>query len=502
MRRMEDTVLHQALLDVKLTSVRRAISAPCYRRSPLQTFGWLAVDLALYAGGHERPNLEYEVIPVTRAEKAARVLELLRETLRDDTGGAVVFTATRKNAETVAELIRGHGWPCEYFHAGLEPGTKREIQQNFVAGALRVMVATNAFGMGVDKPNVRLVVHADIPGSLENYLQEAGRAGRDSAPARCVLLYDEEDVETQFGLSARSRLAHRDFVGVLKALRKRRTRLGDEVIVVTARELLLGEEDRLGIDPDDPSAETKVKTAIAWLERARLVKREENQTRVFSASLRVGSLEEAEARLAQADLSDATRERYRTVLRLVMGAAAEDGISTDEIMVAAEIPADECFRTLSNLEALGLLSNDLGLRVVLRKGVVDASDARFERVTHIERALVEIMAESAPEADSSTMQVVSLRPLCEAVRERLEGTLPPESIVPERLLDLLRAMAQSFGAGTGKRAILTLQKAGSSELRVRVQRSWSQIRDNTAKRQSVSKVLLQALLSLFFKLME
>ena len=395
----------------------------------------------------------------------------------------------------MAELIDGQGWPCKHFHAGLEPGTKREIQQNFVAGSLRVMVATNAFGMGVDKPNVRLVVHADIPGSLENYLQEAGRAGRDSAPARCVLLYDEEDVETQFGLSARSRLTHRDFVGVLKALRKRRNRFGDDAIVVTARELLLGEDDQLGIDPDDRSAETKVKTAIAWLERARLVKREENQTRVFSASLKVGSLEEAEARLAQADLSDAIRERYRTVLRLVMGADAEDGISTDEIMVAAEIPADECFRTLHNLEALGLLSNDLGLRVVLRKGVVDPSDARFERVTHIERALVEIMAESAPDADSSTVQVVSLRPLCEAVRERLKGTLPPESIVPERLLDLLRAMAQSFGAGTGKRAILTLQKVGSSELRVRVQRPWSQIRDITAKRQSVSKVLLQALLA-------
>ena len=455
----------------------------------------LGVDLALYACPPERPNLQYEVVPVTRAEKTSRVLELLRETLAESPGGAVVFTATRKNAETMAKLIGEHGWPCEHFHAGLEAGTKREVQQNFLAGSLRVMIATNAFGMGVDKSDVRLVVHADIPGSLENYLQEAGRAGRDNAPARCVLLYDEEDVETQFGLSARSRLTHRDLVGVLKALRKRRSRVGEDAIVVTARELLLGEEDPLGIDPEDRSAETKVRTAIAWLERARLVKREENQTRVFSASLHVASMEEAEARLARADLTDAVRDRYRAVLELVMGASAEDGITTDEIMVAAGIPADECFATLHQLEALGLLANDLGLRVVLRKGVTDPSDARFERVSHIERALVELMAESAPDADSATVQVVSLRPLCEGVRQRLAGVLPPEAIVPERLLDLLRAMAQSFGAGAGKRSILTLQKVGSSELRVRVQRPWSQIREIIAKRRSVAQVLLQALLA-------
>jgi hypothetical protein len=115
-------------------------------------------------------------------------------------------------------------------------------------------------------------------------------------------------------------------------------------------------------------------------------------------------------------------------------------------------------RTLHNLETLGLLANDLGLRVVLRKGVTDPSDARLSRISHIERALVDVMAESAPHADSASYQVVSLRPLCEGVRERLHGTLPPDSIVPERLPDLLRAMAQSFGAGNSKRAILTLRR--------------------------------------------
>src|SRR5690554_8097568 len=78
-------------------------------------------------------------------------------------------------------------------------------QKAFIDGALRVIVATNAFGMGVDKPDVRLVIHAEIPGSLENYLQEAGRAGRDRDQARCVLLYDPNDIETQFKLTERDR---------------------------------------------------------------------------------------------------------------------------------------------------------------------------------------------------------------------------------------------------------------------------------------------------------
>src|SRR5690606_5581478 len=106
------------------------------------------------------------------------------------------------------------------FHAGLKPETRSDVQRRFVRGDLKVIVATNAFGMGIDKPDVRLVVHADIPGSLENYLQEAGRAGRDRRQAHCVLLYCVDDVERQFGMSARSRLTRAEIQAILRALRR------------------------------------------------------------------------------------------------------------------------------------------------------------------------------------------------------------------------------------------------------------------------------------------
>ncbi|TGG79315.1 MAG: hypothetical protein ERJ69_07415, partial [Aphanocapsa feldmannii 288cV] len=112
------------------------------------------------------------------------------------------------------------------------PEIKKDVQRRFIAGELRVIAATNAFGMGIDKPDVRLVIHADIPGSLENYLQEAGRAGRDRDPARCVLLYATDDVERQFGMSARSRLSREEIHGILRALRNldRKKRFGGDVV--------------------------------------------------------------------------------------------------------------------------------------------------------------------------------------------------------------------------------------------------------------------------------
>jgi ATP-dependent DNA helicase RecQ len=86
----------------------------------------------------------------------------------------------------------------------LEVPEKRRVQDDFISGKTQVICATNAFGMGIDKENVRLVIHANIPGSLENYIQEAGRAGRDTMDAECVLLYSEQDIETQFQLGAMS----------------------------------------------------------------------------------------------------------------------------------------------------------------------------------------------------------------------------------------------------------------------------------------------------------
>ena len=201
----------------------------------------LGIEMQVLDGGTQRTNLNFVVIRTATAQKLDHISRILEADLpTDQPGGAIIYCATRHHAEQVAGFLKAKDIAADHFHAGLTPERKKYVQQSFIQGGLRAIAATNAFGMGIDKPDVRLVIHADIPGSLENYLQEAGRAGRDSGDARCILLYTDEDIEQQFGMSARSRLTQAEINAVLKALRNldRRERLDGEV-VATAGEILL-----------------------------------------------------------------------------------------------------------------------------------------------------------------------------------------------------------------------------------------------------------------------
>ena len=143
-----------------------------------------------FVTGFDRRNLTWRVGRVKNdSEKDRQLLKLLK----GHEGSAIVYASTRKNVDALTALIRGVGTPCVGYHAGLPDFERKSLQDSFMASEVRVVVATNAFGMGIDKPDVRLVVHYDMPGSLEAYYQEAGRAGRDGGEAECVLLHAYKD---------------------------------------------------------------------------------------------------------------------------------------------------------------------------------------------------------------------------------------------------------------------------------------------------------------------
>ena len=143
------------------------------------------------ATGFDRPNLSFAVARPAPHEKARLVVECLRG---QDALPAIVYAGTRKGSEELAELLtRELGESALAYHAGLDRDRRAAVQRSFLADEVRVVVATNAFGMGVDKPNVRTVLHSSVPASLEAYYQEAGRGGRDGEPARALLLAENRD---------------------------------------------------------------------------------------------------------------------------------------------------------------------------------------------------------------------------------------------------------------------------------------------------------------------
>jgi ATP-dependent DNA helicase RecQ len=158
-------------------------------------------DAAVFNHGIYRPNLFHEVRP---ASGDGDKLDQLVPLISMESGSGIVYASTVRNAETVYRRITGLGADAELYHGRLSASARRGAQQRFMSGASRLMVATNAFGMGIDKPDIRFVVHYNMPGSLEAYYQEAGRAGRDGGSARCVVLWGKDDARThQFFLHTR-----------------------------------------------------------------------------------------------------------------------------------------------------------------------------------------------------------------------------------------------------------------------------------------------------------
>ena len=451
----------------------------------------LGIELAVFDGGAERGNLTFEVMPTTGGEKFGHIHHVLESYLPSDgTGGAIVYCATRRQSEEVAEFLQLKDMAAEHYHAGLPPETKKDVQRRFIGGELRAIAATNAFGMGIDKPDVRLVVHADIPGSLENYLQEAGRAGRDRASARCVLLYSADDVERQFGMSARSRLTRQEIHGILRALRNldRKKRLKGEVVATTGE--ILGEDEEKAFERDSATDDTRVRTAVAWLEESELLTREENSVQVFPSSLRVNSVEEARAKLARAPITDAYRDQLLRIAMALIQAGADEGVTTDDLMAASGLSPEAVRGALYDLERLGVASNDTALTAFVHAGVERSSSRRLEHAAELETALIAHMREQAWDQGKGDAASLHLRIASQVLRD--QGLPDP---LPERLWRILCSIAYDGRGEDGAAGSLTVRKRDAETASVTLQREWGALEETAQLRREAAGRLLEHLLA-------
>ncbi len=457
----------------------------------------LGIDMVCFISEVQRENLNFQVWPVTAAEKHDVIFNCLKESLPDSSSGAIVYCASRKKTEALSRFLNERGIESYPFHAGRSEPDKRNTQDDFLSGKISVICATNAFGMGIDKKDIRLVIHADIPGSLENYLQEAGRAGRDTAPADCILLYEQEDIENQFSLNAYSKLSLKDIKKILAVLKKRGAKTPE--IVITPGEIM-----RLIGYSDSVEDDGRARIGVSWLERKGFLKRSFNQTLFFNGKPLVQDMAAAEERIAALNLSQMTASVFRTILLTLFNADKDSILSADVICAnlgkienLPEKYMDPRFviGLLSQMADVGLIKEGILMTAFVRPRGQGSSSRLLEAVMAIETQMLALMAELSPDAGTSpdTADVIHLRLMSQRLKDK--GFDQVNTDVVGRLL---KALASDQGESQAKSLKIAGRK-GSEQQMVYVKFSWQEIRQRMQLRHNCSRRCLATIISALAK---
>lgn len=245
----------------------------------------LSLDLELYTSKASRTNLQYKVFEKGDEEEK---YQAARDLIEEKNCPTIIYVSRTRKAYLLAERLTKDGFNAKPYHGKMDKQEKSENQDKFINGEIQIMVATSAFGMGVDKKDVGMVIHYEISDSLENYIQEAGRAGRDEhIVADCFVLFNEEDLSKHFILLNQTKLSIKEIQQVWKAIKeitRFRSKVSNSALEIARK---------AGWDDNVVEIETRVTTAIAALEDAGYLKRGQNMPRIFANSILSKNAQEA-----------------------------------------------------------------------------------------------------------------------------------------------------------------------------------------------------------------
>lgn len=328
---------------------------------------FLSLELDVFRASAARVNLIYHIFAEDDPDEKDRKLRYL---LTDHSCPTIVYVSRTKRAEHLAQKLTEEGFPATAYHGQMDRRIRTANQDAFMRGDVNIIVATTAFGMGVDKKDIGMVIHYDISDSLENYVQEAGRAGRDeSIRADCYVLYSDEDINKHFNMLNQNRLSQKEIQQVWKALKElTRTRAS---VSQSALEIARAS----GWDDSVPDMETRVKTAVNALEQSDFIRRGQNMPRIFADSILVQNMEEARKKIdSSARFDDASRQQAIRIISSLISAKskargldAEGEARVDYLSDRLGIVKADVIRVIGLLREEGILADAKDLVAFIKK---------------------------------------------------------------------------------------------------------------------------------------
>lgn len=352
---------------------------------------WLGTDLQLFASSASRTNLHYSVIHV---DSDGNKYNLLRSLVEQADCPTIIYVSRTKRTRELALKLTRDGISALPYNGKMDADEKIHNQDAFMSDKVRIIVATSAFGMGVDKSDVGLVIHYDISDSLENYVQEAGRAGRDPhLNAKCYVLYSDEDLDKHFILLNQTKLSISEIQQVWKAIKdftKQRPHVSCSALEIARQ---------AGWDDSVSDIETRVRTALSALEQSGYIERGNNIPHVYATGITVKNMDEARLRLTESPLfsEDEMQNAIRIIKSLITQkhiAKAQDSEAESRIDYLADILGLSKRDVISSIDRMrqeGILADTRDISAYLQ----DISDKQrkpqqmLENFAKLERYILE-----------------------------------------------------------------------------------------------------------------